>query len=51
MYDITPRWHILGNIRADYLSSEITDSPIVDQDWMLSGMISVLYSFPITVRQ
>ncbi len=51
MYDITPRWHILGNIRADYLSSEITDSPIVDQDWMLSGMISVLYSFPITLRQ
>ena len=50
MFDITENWHLLGNIRADYLSSEISDSPIVDQDWMLSGMVSVLYSFPFTVR-
>lgn len=47
MYDINKRWHILGNLRADYLASAITDSPIVDQDWIISGMISILYSFPI----
>lgn len=46
-YDITDNWHILGNLRADYLNSTITDSPIVNDQWIVSGMISVLYSFPI----
>lgn len=50
MVDITKNWHILGNLRADYLAATITDSPIVDQDWIFSGMISVLYSFPFKVR-
>jgi outer membrane protein len=48
MFDLTPRWHLLGNLRVDRLSSEITDSPIVDSDWMWSGMVSLLYSFPIS---
>jgi len=47
MYDINERWHILGNLRADYLASTITNSPIVDQDWIVSGLISIMYSFPI----
>ncbi|HID49759.1 MAG TPA: MipA/OmpV family protein, partial [Chromatiales bacterium] len=50
MLDLGKRWHILGNIRADYLAPAITDSPIVDQDWMVSGMISLLYSFPFKAR-
>ena len=44
-YDIGEHWHLLGNARADYFASEISDSPLVDKKYMLSGMISVLYSF------
>lgn len=44
-YDINKNWHLLGNIRVDYLSSSITDSPIVGKRYMLSGLISVMYSF------
>ena len=44
-YDINKDWHVLGNIRADYLSSNISDSPIVGKSYMLSGLVSVTYSF------
>jgi outer membrane protein len=44
-YDINKNWHLLGNVRADYLSSGITGSPIVGKSYMLSGLISVMYSF------
>jgi len=44
-YDINKNWHLLGNIRADYLSSGISDSPIVSKRYMLSGLVSVMYSF------
>ncbi len=47
MYDLTPNWHLLGNLRIDHLSSEASDSPIVDRSWYWSGMVSVLYSFPV----
>ncbi len=45
MYDFSKHWHFLGNVRIDYLSSQIRNSPIVGDDFMISGLLSVLYSF------
>ncbi len=45
MYDITKNWHILGNLRLDLLSSTISNSPIVEDRVMFSGLLSVMYSF------
>ena len=44
-YNINEHWHLLGNARADYFASSVSDSPLVDKNHMLSGMISILYSF------
>ncbi len=46
-YQITPKWGILTNIRADYLNSTISDSPIVSDQYIFSGMLSLLYTFDI----
>jgi outer membrane protein len=46
-YQITPQWGILCNMRADVLNSTITDSPIVSDSFIFSGMISLLYSFEL----
>jgi len=43
--DIADNWSSLINIRADYLSPHITDSPIVEDNYIVSGMISLIYSF------
>jgi outer membrane protein len=46
-YQITPEWGILTNIRIDYLDSTISNSPIVSDSFILSGMISLLYTFDL----
>ena len=33
------------NLRADRLSNEATDSPIVTKKYIYSGLISLLYTF------
>ncbi|MEA1920916.1 MAG: MipA/OmpV family protein [Campylobacterota bacterium] len=44
-YQITPEWGVLGNIRTDYLNSTVTNSPIVSDHYIFSGMISLRYTF------
>ena len=44
-YSINEHWHLLANLRADYLGKSIQDSPLVDDRMMYSGMLSVMYSF------
>jgi len=44
-YQLSSEWGILTNIRADYLNSTISNSPIVSDKHILSGMISLLYTF------
>lgn len=44
-YNIDAHWHLLANLRADYLGKSIQDSPLVDDRMMYSGMLSVMYSF------
>lgn len=43
-YELDKDWSLQGNLRLDYLNKTISDSPIVDNDWMVSGMISLAYS-------
>ncbi|KPJ91931.1 MAG: hypothetical protein AMJ53_10415 [Gammaproteobacteria bacterium SG8_11] len=45
MYELNKSWFLSANIRIDYLASEITQSPIVDDQWMGSAMVSLLYKF------
>ncbi len=44
-YSISEHWHLLANLRADYLGRSIRKSPLVDDKMMYSGMLSVMYSF------
>ncbi len=44
-YSFTKHWHFLGNLRGDLLAGTIEDSPLVEKGHMLSGLLSVMYSF------
>ena len=44
-YPFTDKLSALINIRADKLSQEATDSPIVREDYIYSGLISLIYTF------
>jgi MipA family protein len=44
-YDLSEHWHLLANLRADRFADTVYDSPLTDKRFMVSGMISVLYSF------
>lgn len=46
-YALTDQWSALFNIRADYLSKEEQNSPIVNDKYMFSGLASVMYKFEI----
>ncbi len=43
--EITPEWLVLVNISIERLDSKVTDSPIVDQDYVLKGLAVVNYVF------
>ena len=45
MVDLSESWHLQANLRLDYLDDTISDSPIVEDDWMVSGMLAIAYSF------
>lgn len=47
MYEMSKHWFLSANLRIDYLASEITQSPIVDDQWMGSAMVSLLYKFAL----
>jgi outer membrane protein len=44
-YPITDKLSVFGNIRADRLPSEATKSPIVTDNYMISGLVSLMYTF------
>lgn len=44
-YNINEHWHLLANLRADYLGRSIRNSPLVNDKMIYSGMLSVMYSF------
>jgi len=44
-YPFTDKLSALINIRTDFLSSEVTDSPIVEDNYIYSGLVSLIYTF------
>lgn len=44
-YNFNTKWSTLINLRADQLSNQAYESPIVDTKQMYSGMVSLLYTF------
>lgn len=44
-YNFTNSWSTLINLRADLLSQEASNSPIVSSSQMYSGMVSLIYTF------
>lgn len=44
-YPLTERWNFFSSVSVEWLGSEITDSPIVDQHHRTSVLIGTLYKF------
>lgn len=44
-YKLSEKWSLLGMVNIEWLDSEITDSPIVDDDYAVSFLLGALYEF------
>jgi outer membrane protein len=44
-YQISENWSLLGTLRADFLSDDITDSPIIEDDTLIAGGIGFVFRF------
>lgn len=44
-YKINERWDVFSSFRYQWLDSEISDSPIVDQSYQTSLMLGLIYGF------
>ncbi|MEN8304105.1 MAG: MipA/OmpV family protein [Campylobacterota bacterium] len=44
-HPLTDKFSAFINLRADRLSQEATDSPIVTEDYIYSGLVSLIYTF------
>ena len=44
-YPLTDKLSLLANIRYDRLSNEATKSPIVEENYIASGLLSLIYTF------
>mgnify|MGYP000073686036 FL=1 len=44
-YEITQGWQMVGNIGVEQLGNELTDSPIVDEERLMKGFVSLTYTF------
>ena len=45
MLEITEHWRLVIDLNAEYLGDDITDSPIVDDDYVLKGFAAITYTF------
>ncbi|WP_250460382.1 MipA/OmpV family protein [Microbulbifer litoralis] len=45
MFELTERWRVTVSVALENLDSEITDSPIVDEDYVVKGFGALTYSF------
>jgi outer membrane protein len=43
LYEITTDWLIVMNVAVEFLDDEITDSPIVEEDYVVKGFIAINY--------
>ncbi len=44
-YAFDKKWSAIVNLRADYISDVTYESPLVDEHYIYSGMVSLLYTF------
>lgn len=42
---VNDRWSVVGSIRADFLPDDVTDSPIIEDDTLVSGILGVVFRF------
>lgn len=45
LYEITTDWLVVMNFAVEFFDNEITDSPIVDDDYVLKGFFAINYVF------
>lgn len=45
LYEITTEWLLVMNVAVELLDDEITDSPIVDEDYVVKGFFAINYVF------
>lgn len=45
LYEITTEWLIVMNVATEFFGDEITDSPIVSEDYVIKGFFAVSYLF------
>ena len=45
MLEITEHWRFVLDLSAEYLGDDISDSPIVDDDYVLKGFAAITYTF------
>ena len=43
--ELSERWQLLVNITAQRFDDEVTDSPLVEDDFRISGIIGLVYTF------
>lgn len=44
-YEITRDWLVVANIDVEFLEDQVTDSPIVEEDYVLKGFFAINYVF------
>lgn len=44
-YEITRDWLVVANIGIEFLEDQVTDSPIVEEDYVLKGFFAINYVF------
>lgn len=44
-YPITKNWALLSNVRCDKISNDAAKSPLTNQDYIYSGLVSLIYTF------
>ncbi|WP_406827593.1 MipA/OmpV family protein [Microbulbifer sp. ARAS458-1] len=45
MLEITEHWRLVLDINAEYLGNDISDSPIVGDDYVIKGFAAITYTF------
>ncbi|MFC4879111.1 MipA/OmpV family protein [Microbulbifer halophilus] len=45
MFELSERWRLALNVAMEKLDNKITDSPIVDEDYVVTGFAAMTYSF------
>ena len=45
LYEVTTDWLVVMNIAVEFFDDEITDSPIVDEDYVVKGFFAINYVF------